>query len=51
MHCGGGEERKTNNVQIEGADEFGCSLAHDVSNRANGDSALRGCKPPVLRTV
>ena len=45
MHCGGGEEWKTNNVQIEGADELGRSLAHDVSNRANSDSALRGCHP------
>ena len=39
-----------NNVRMEGADDCP-SLIHDVSNKANGDSVLRGCKPPVLGTV
>ena len=38
-------------MQMEGADEVCPSLIHDVSNKANGDSVLRGCKSPVLGTV
>ena len=49
MQCGSREERTM--CGWRGLMTVCPSLIHDVSNKANGDSVLRGCKPPVLGTV